>query len=157
MRSKASMSNRRSARRTTQVQNASFRSSGAAGGPAQRLRTHAMSNSTTDADGYDVRRAPQAASSAATVRASGAPATRGLGIGIGCIAIDRAPRQQTVAPARRVEPGPGSRLCTLPVTRFQDRVVLVTGAASGIGRAVAERLGDEGAHVVALDVQREGL
>jgi len=43
------------------------------------------------------------------------------------------------------------------VTRFQDRVVLVTGAASGIGRAVAERLGDEGARVVAFDVQPEGL
>ncbi len=43
------------------------------------------------------------------------------------------------------------------MTRFQDRIVLVTGAASGIGRAIAERLADEGAHVCALDVQPEGL
>ena len=33
--------------------------------------------------------------------------------------------------------------------RFADKVVLVTGAASGIGRATAERLADEGATVVA--------
>jgi meso-butanediol dehydrogenase/(S,S)-butanediol dehydrogenase/diacetyl reductase len=33
--------------------------------------------------------------------------------------------------------------------RFADRVVVVTGASSGIGEAVARRLADEGAHVVA--------
>jgi meso-butanediol dehydrogenase/(S,S)-butanediol dehydrogenase/diacetyl reductase len=36
-------------------------------------------------------------------------------------------------------------------------VVLVTGAASGIGRGVAERLAREGAKLVAVDVQAEGL
>lgn len=36
--------------------------------------------------------------------------------------------------------------------RFADRVVIVTGAASGIGRAAACRFRDEGAHVVAADL-----
>ncbi|UXY50440.1 1,6-dihydroxycyclohexa-2,4-diene-1-carboxylate dehydrogenase [Pseudomonas tohonis] len=35
--------------------------------------------------------------------------------------------------------------------RFQDRVALVTGAAQGIGRRVAERLVEEGASLVAVD------
>jgi NAD(P)-dependent dehydrogenase (short-subunit alcohol dehydrogenase family) len=37
--------------------------------------------------------------------------------------------------------------------RLQGRVVLITGAASGIGRATAGRLADEGATVVVTDVQ----
>ncbi|MEE9609020.1 MAG: SDR family NAD(P)-dependent oxidoreductase [Myxococcota bacterium] len=41
--------------------------------------------------------------------------------------------------------------------RFQDRVVLVTGAASGIGRATAERLASEGAKLACTDVQAHGL
>ncbi|WP_420111018.1 SDR family NAD(P)-dependent oxidoreductase [Pseudactinotalea sp.] len=41
-------------------------------------------------------------------------------------------------------------------SRFTDRVVVVTGAASGIGRATASRLGSEGAHVVLLDRDRAG-
>lgn len=41
--------------------------------------------------------------------------------------------------------------------RFLDRAVLVTGAASGIGRAIAERLVREGATLCALDVEGDGL
>jgi meso-butanediol dehydrogenase/(S,S)-butanediol dehydrogenase/diacetyl reductase len=40
--------------------------------------------------------------------------------------------------------------------RFEDKVVIVTGAASGIGRATALRLAEEGAALVCADVQSEG-
>ena len=43
------------------------------------------------------------------------------------------------------------------MNRFTEKVVIVTGAASGIGRATAERLGQEGARLVLGDVQAEGL
>lgn len=38
-----------------------------------------------------------------------------------------------------------------------DRVVLITGAGGGIGRAVAERLAEAGARLVLSDVRGEGL
>lgn len=40
---------------------------------------------------------------------------------------------------------------------FQGKVVLVTGAASGIGRLAAQRMADAGAQVAAVDVNEEGL
>ncbi len=41
--------------------------------------------------------------------------------------------------------------------RFANKVVVVTGTASGIGRATALRLAEEGARLVCADVQGEGL
>jgi NAD(P)-dependent dehydrogenase (short-subunit alcohol dehydrogenase family) len=40
---------------------------------------------------------------------------------------------------------------------FRDRVVLISGAANGISRAIAVQLSAEGARIGALDVQSEGL
>lgn len=40
---------------------------------------------------------------------------------------------------------------------FKDRVAVVTGAASGIGRAMAERFASEGMNVVLADVEEEAL
>lgn len=41
--------------------------------------------------------------------------------------------------------------------RFEDKVAFITGAGSGIGRAVAQRLAREGGTVVGADVDDEGL
>ena len=41
--------------------------------------------------------------------------------------------------------------------RFTDQVAIVTGGASGIGRAIADRLAREGALVVTLDLDQAGI
>lgn len=41
--------------------------------------------------------------------------------------------------------------------RFSDKVAIITGAASGIGRAAARRLASEGAFVALVDTNEEGL
>jgi NAD(P)-dependent dehydrogenase (short-subunit alcohol dehydrogenase family) len=43
------------------------------------------------------------------------------------------------------------------VDRFEGRVALITGAASGMGRATAQRLSSEGASVFGIDVNEAGL
>src|SRR5687768_1745103 len=40
--------------------------------------------------------------------------------------------------------------------KLQDRVAIVTGGAQGIGRAIADKLAEEGATVVVADLNEEG-
>lgn len=61
-----------------------------------------------------------------------------------------------------IEPTKGSLNMSSPTRaatarRFNDRVAVVTGAASGIGRATALRLAEEGARVVAVDLAEDTL
>jgi NAD(P)-dependent dehydrogenase (short-subunit alcohol dehydrogenase family) len=44
----------------------------------------------------------------------------------------------------------------MAMRRFEGRVAVVSGAAQGMGKAVAERLGQEGATVIAVDINGAG-
>ena len=43
------------------------------------------------------------------------------------------------------------------MTRFNGKVALITGAASGIGRSTCVRLASEGASIFGVDINSEGL
>lgn len=43
------------------------------------------------------------------------------------------------------------------MSRFQDRIIMITGASSGLGRAVAVQLGAEGASIIALGRNEDEL
>ena len=43
------------------------------------------------------------------------------------------------------------------MTRFQDKVIIVTGAGSGLGQAAASQLAKEGATLVLVDINQSGL
>src|ERR1700730_5475864 len=43
------------------------------------------------------------------------------------------------------------------MNRFKDRVAVITGAASGIGRALADRCAQEGMRVVLADIETAAL
>jgi glucose 1-dehydrogenase len=47
--------------------------------------------------------------------------------------------------------------CGCRCLRFKDQVAVVVGAAHGIGKAIARRIGREGALVVLMDIDREAL
>jgi NAD(P)-dependent dehydrogenase (short-subunit alcohol dehydrogenase family) len=48
-------------------------------------------------------------------------------------------------------------LCSLQAGRFQGKVVVVTGASSGIGLGTAELLAAEGAKIVAVGRRKDAL
>src|SRR5437660_422594 len=52
---------------------------------------------------------------------------------------------------------PGATLGAVPLTNLTDRTAMVTGGASGIGRALSLLFAREGAHVVVADLDEAGM
>jgi NAD(P)-dependent dehydrogenase (short-subunit alcohol dehydrogenase family) len=52
---------------------------------------------------------------------------------------------------------PGATLGAVPLTSLTDRIAVVTGGASGIGRALSLLFAREGAHVVVADLDEAGM
>src|SRR5258705_14014612 len=52
---------------------------------------------------------------------------------------------------------PGATLGAVPLTSLKDRTAVVTGGASGIGRALALLFAREGANVVVADLDEAGM
>src|SRR5260370_1273787 len=52
---------------------------------------------------------------------------------------------------------PGATLGAVPLTSLKDRTAVVTGGASGIGRALALLFAREGANVVVADLDAAGM
>ena len=62
-----------------------------------------------------------------------------------------------IAQANEGDPEPDGWVETITPGRFTGKTVIVTGAASGIGRAVASRVAREGGTVIAVDLSAEKL
>src|SRR5262249_57673571 len=82
----------------------------------------------------------------------GGPAGRGRGAGCGA-AVARHGRDALIVGRRAAAAARRRGVGTM--SRFSGRVALVTGAASGIGKATAERLAREGAAVAVVDRREE--
>lgn len=53
--------------------------------------------------------------------------------------------------------GPTTENAHISMRRFHEQVAVITGGASGIGLAVCERLGKEGAIVIIFDLNQDAL
>src|SRR5258708_593200 len=62
-------------------------------------------------------------------------------------------RSVSYYPVRSSNPGQCMLQCKIPMSRFENKIALITGASRGIGRASAVRLASEGA-TIAINYSR---